>query len=121
MWYPRLYRARFLPLLHCVEDNCLKVVVATKIDLLSEHERKVKPEEGMLFAKELNKDHTSEVPFFETSSVTGQNVVRVFDYIFRVCLDDSRMQSKRRNPSVVDLQMPSKGNVPHGDAKKGCC
>ena len=116
-----LVRARFLSLLSSAEDNCLLVVIGTKCDLLSELNRGCSQEDAMVFAKEVNRRILDSVVYFETSSVTGQNANRVFEYIFTTLLPFDVLPDQLRKPcsgSTVDLE-GTKEKV--GQPKSGCC
>lgn len=111
--------ARFLPLLESAREDCLKVVVGTKSDLADS--REITPEEAKQFSREINQnvnlDKLKSDPYFETSSKTGNNVTRVFEYIFDYCLpltdDDKKYSQQKRD--TVDLSHSSTGH------KQGCC
>ena len=113
------FRARFLPLLESAREDCLKVVVGTKSDVTDS--REITPEEAKQFSREINqKIDISKLkadPYFETSSKTGNNVTKVFEYIFDYCLplsDDQKNHSHSRR-DTVQLYDTSPGN------KRGCC
>ena len=108
-------RARFLPLLDAAEEDCLLVVVGTKTDLLSESNRAVDMQEALVFSKEINKRKLNEIPYFETSSKTGHNVNRVFEYILANRLPEDGSGLKQRRTSTVDLDKAQTGNQ-----KTGC-
>ncbi|XP_077990036.1 ras-related protein Rab-20-like isoform X2 [Glandiceps talaboti] len=84
---------RHVPLLQAAEQDCLAVVVGTKLDLVRPKTRKVNNEDGEHFAVNANKSRFEDgakndirIPFFETSSITGENVNNVFTYIFETLL-----------------------------------
>lgn len=79
------HRAVFVPLLVSAQDECYCVVVGTKKDLLPSSGRSVTEEDGIRLAEEVNKTHPSQPPYFETSSLTGENVDEVFEYLFNWC------------------------------------
>lgn len=121
-------RARFQSLLEAAEENCLVVIVGMKLDLLTGSNRAVSASDGKLLAKELNKQQLAELPYFETSSLTGHNVDRVFEYIFQHCLPlDSAGNPlpcpRARCPSgTVDLgATKGKSGIPEATPKSGCC
>ncbi|EEC08169.1 putative RAB-20 [Ixodes scapularis] len=85
---------RYVELLHMVDDFALKVVVGTKTDLLKDYKRQVSSAEAEMFARNLN--HTAakdKAPYFETSSVTGNNIETVFEYIVERCYPGSPLLS----------------------------
>ena len=95
-----------MPLLDAAETSCLCVVVATKCDLLSDTVSRVPREQALQFTRSLNSGRDlPEIPYFETSSLTGQNVERVFEVIFNTVL--SHIKQK---PSTEKTQS-SKGSV----------
>ena len=115
-----------MPLLESAEPNCLCVVVATKSDLLSETPERVPMELGVRFAKSLNRNRDlSELPYFETSSMTGQNVEHAFEFIFQTVLPQAKQKQEQvtattRSKSTVDLN--STGNTPQGqNVHSKCC
>lgn len=109
--------ARFLPLLESAKENCLKVVVGTKSDVTES--REITPEEARQFSREINQNidlsKLKSDPYFETSSKTGSNVTRVFEYIFDYCLPltDSDKISPQK-PDTVDLFEKT-------SQRQGCC
>ena len=75
------------------------VVIANKIDLLEEKERKEAKALGEKFVKELNlkyKDKGFKVKFFTTSAKTGENVQSVFDYLGNSIVDYIEFRRKVR-------------------------
>ncbi|KAL5014663.1 hypothetical protein ScPMuIL_008933 [Solemya velum] len=91
--------ARFLPLLDSADPDCVKIVVGTKMDLLTGDSREVTPEEAKRFAREINStvdpSKFTRDPYFETSSLTGYNVNEVFEFIFQLCLPMSGDTKKK--------------------------
>lgn len=75
---------RYVQLLTMVDDVTLKVVVGTKSDLLKDLPRQVSTAEAEAFARYLN-PAAAAVPYFETSSATGNNIENMFEYIFEHC------------------------------------
>ena len=96
--------------------DCLSVVIGTKSDLVTPSSREVAVEEGYRLAKEVNASHTNlqEVPYYETSSITGRNVNKVFEYIFTKCLDENKTIG--RDKSTLDLEQSS-----NAKSSSGCC
>ncbi|KAL3892349.1 hypothetical protein ACJMK2_004562 [Sinanodonta woodiana] len=111
--------ARFLPLLDNANEDCLKVVVGTKLDMLQPGSREVTQEEARRFAREINSNLDQKKldrdPYFETSSKTGMNVTEMFEFIYQYCLplsEDKKISSlatKRTSASTstVDLNKPA--------------
>lgn len=114
-------RARFGSILQAANEDCLKVVVGTKLDLLDTVSRDITREEGQKLARELN-EHLDlkklpHDPYFETSSLKNENVKEVFEYIFQHCLPLSADQKKtHQEDSLVDLQKSASAGT-----KKACC
>jgi len=80
------HRAVFVPLLVSAQDECCCVVVGTKKDLIASKGRSVTEEDGIRLAEEVNKTHPTQPPYFETSSLTGENIDEVFEYLFNWCV-----------------------------------
>lgn len=118
-----MLQERYLPLLEAAKENCLLCVVAMKKDLLTGTNYAVTPEEAERFAVEMNANRYSRnahlpKPYFETSSLTGQNVHNVFEFIFQTLFGvegaNSRNAAARKGVVNVD------GNR-GGQSKGGCC
>lgn len=64
--------------------------MGTKLDLVKPDVREITREEGERFANEINehipKDRLKHIPYFETSSVTGESVEKMFEFILDYCL-----------------------------------
>ena len=91
----------FVPLLQAALDNCVVVVVGTKLDLVATGNRAVERADAVALAQELNAASTGKhEPYFETSSLTGDNVQAVFEYIFNNCLPQA---GGDHSHSTVDL------------------
>ncbi|GFS51754.1 ras-related protein Rab-24 [Nephila pilipes] len=76
---------RYIPILNDVASAKLKVIVATKSDLLETCVRQVSKEEGIELAKKSNPNldlQKHALPYFETSAKTGHSVDELFEYIF---------------------------------------
>lgn len=130
--FPYITRNRFVPLLESASENCLKIVVATKLDLVSngcKFPRKVSTEQGLQLAKILNPSLANNcyVPYFETSSLTGYNVDKVFQFAFEYFFPNaynsstptSRCNVKRDRNSIVHLEsVCSNADV---SKKNRCC
>ncbi|XP_014668560.1 PREDICTED: ras-related protein Rab-20-like isoform X2 [Priapulus caudatus] len=110
---------RFLPLVNShTEENCLIVIVGCKVHR----------ETAIALARELNPTWKPEKPppYYETSSITGENVNALFEFIFEYFLPLSESEknqynqmNKRTKHSVrdgtVDLQSKSVST------KRKCC
>ena len=95
-------------LLNSAEDDCLRVVVGTKKDLVKPETREITEEEGRRLSQELNSHldpgRLSRDPFFETSSLTSENVKEVFEFIFQHCLPlPAEYQKKNAQDSTINL------------------
>ncbi|XP_025089111.1 ras-related protein Rab-20-like isoform X2 [Pomacea canaliculata] len=110
--------ARFSPMLSAANDDCMRVIVATKSDLLEPGSREITVDEGKRLAREFNAHiDLTKVPFepyFETSSKLGTGVTEVFEYIFQHCLPLSDEQ-KKRHTDIIDLV-----DAPRGQDKTKC-
>ncbi|XP_070208202.1 ras-related protein Rab-20-like isoform X2 [Littorina saxatilis] len=102
--------ARFTPMLGAANENCLRVVVGTKMDTVTPETREITVEDGKRLAREFNEhidiSKTPFEPYFETSSKDGRGVQDVFDYIFQYCLplsDDQRKSQSKVSRSTIDL------------------
>ena len=95
------------------------------MDLLSKTPRKVSQQDGLLLAKKINSSRPQELPYFETSSLSGQNVNRLFEYIFDTLLplkEGEQRYHRRTNPGVVNLEDNAKPGEAEGQpAKSKCC
>ncbi|XP_071144432.1 ras-related protein Rab-20-like [Mytilus galloprovincialis] len=119
-------KSRFVPLVdQATEDNCLKVIVGTKLDLLEPSKRKVTVDEARKFSREINPNieyaKLKHDPYFETSSLQGINVDEVFEYIFGHCLplsDVERIKMKNKTRGTVDL---GESTAMTPEKKGGCC
>ena len=111
-------RARFLPLLDSAKEDCLKVVVGTKSDIMES--REITSDDARQFSREINQkidlSKLKSDPYFETSSKTGNNVTRAFEFIFDYCLPlkEGDMKQPLQKKDTVDLY----DRKPH---KSGCC
>lgn len=112
-------QTRHIPLLEAADENCLVVTVGTKLDLVSPRSRQISNDAGEQFAVIANpsrfkdEDNTAlRIPFFETSSLSGENVDSVFLYIFNTLLPLDRegnpinpSAGRSQPPGVVDLEI----------------
>ncbi|XP_071109379.1 ras-related protein Rab-20-like [Haliotis cracherodii] len=113
--------ARFNPLLSAAHEDCLRVVVGTKLDQVTPTSRAVTIEEGVKLAKELNEhldiSKLPRAPYFETSSLNGHNVKELFECIFQYRLPISDADRTRQVKDTVDLYETGSS----GSKKGGCC
>ncbi|XP_069105492.1 ras-related protein Rab-20-like [Argopecten irradians] len=116
--------ARFIPILDSALENCIKVVVGMKKDLIdADRTKEITAEEATKFSREINSNidlsKLPHAPYFETSSLNGFHVTNVFEYIFNHCLPLTDAQKKQVDHSgTVDLSKPSAVN---GTGRKKCC
>ncbi|KAG8195702.1 hypothetical protein JTE90_002965 [Oedothorax gibbosus] len=106
---------RYIPILNDVSSAKLKVIVATKSDLLETNIRKVTEDEGMELAHKSNPnlDFTNSfVPYFETSAITGHNVNKLFEYIFTYFYpfgdDSTKLNNCIRDSIILEKDEPAK-------------
>lgn len=100
-------RAVFIPLLESALEDCACIVVGTKSDLVSSGDRVISVEDGIALSMEVNKTHPGEKPpYFETSSLTGENVEEVFEYLFNWCSPKMAAVQSANGPTKVDLEGP---------------
>ena len=84
-----------------------KILVGSKLDL-SEEKRIVTEEEGQNLADKNN------MPFYETSSKTGENVEKIFFILAQNIYENLSNENINDNASVKIIQNPER-------KKKGCC
>lgn len=104
------HRAVFIPLLSAANEDCCNVVVGTKKDLVASQGRSaITIEDGFTLAQEVNKTHPDRPPYFETSSLTGDNVEEMFEYLFKWC--EPKMAAGRPNAGIsVAKDTPASGS-----------
>ncbi|KAJ8322058.1 hypothetical protein KUTeg_000529 [Tegillarca granosa] len=92
-----------------------------KLDLMTPESRDITLEEGKKLARELNENidisKLPSDPYFETSSLNGQHVNEVFEFIFQHCLPLTEAQRKaafEKNSGTVEL-------TEKDSTKKSCC
>lgn len=117
--------ARFTPMLSGANEDCLRVVVATKLDLLSPEKREISVEDGKRLARELNEhidlSKSKCEPYFETSSKLGEGVDEVFEFIFQHCLPLSAEQRKKQDKVHRDtIDLLDDNHQPPQGKKCGC-
>ena len=121
---------RHLQLLEAAEPNCLVCVVGTKRDLVTDSTREVSEKSAKALATEINvskgraPETLSQIPFFETSSKTGENVDEVFDFILHTCLpldDENKAALSVRKRTGVDLEQRDAVATQSRSKKGGCC
>ena len=84
-----------------------KILVGSKLDL-SEEKRIITEEEGQNLADKNN------MPFYETSSKTGENVEKIFFTLAQNIYENLSNENINDNASVKIIQNPER-------KKKGCC
>ena len=116
---------RYTSLLETAAENCSIVLTGTKKDLVTDSNREITAEAGIVKAKELSdrwnsKEHPSgRTPFFETSSLTGENVQQLFEYIFETLthtVDRKECDSKE----TVDISKDKMNSNSTSKSKCGC-
>lgn len=118
-----ILQSRFVPLLDAAEEYCLKVVVGTKLDLVTPATRQVMPIEGQALAKMLNPDLTEHIPYFETSSLEGTKVDETFEFIFKCALlSDPKMENgpSDKLTESITLHKPIQTSA-ENEEKTKCC
>lgn len=100
------------------------------MDLVTNQNRGVSQEAGQELAKKQNenKDRSLEsltqIPFFETSSKTGHNVDKVFEYILENCLplnDHATAQKYTRKSTGVELEAGGTASSKKSNSGGKCC
>ena len=92
--------------------------MGTKSDVVDS--REITAEDARQFSREINQkvdlSKLKSDPYFETSSKTGNNVTRVFEYIFDYCLPltDGDKRQPQQKKDTVDLYETRQH-------KHGCC
>ena len=134
-------REIFIPLLQDSVDNCLTVVVGTKVDLLETDGRQVRTSEGVELAVQQHefqlqralkhdpntylKDLDGSKLYYETSSKTGANVDELFADVQRMLLANfekvpgtTSKKSAKSGEKVVQL---GEGASTSNTGSKSCC
>jgi len=119
-------KTRFLPMLSSAKDHCIYVVVGTKLDLAQPDATQIEQvdsEEAKRFALEINSHLPEEsfasgiVPFFETSSKSGDGVDNLFTFIFEHLLERTEDE-----PAVETVNPGELGTEKTAEKKeKTCC
>ena len=124
-----IFSTRFIALLQTAEPGCLKVVVGCKSDCLPTEKRAVRLQECQNLALQLNPGHSDMActPYFETSSLKGLNVERVFEFIFSHCLpltgpraDAKRAEIMKLKNSARTVRLEKDGDSPVSVSKCAC-
>ena len=72
---------------HCGFQNTVVIVVANKIDLrIEDNNDMIMNEDGIELVKSLAEDFKQDIPFYETSALTGENIKAIFENICRYYL-----------------------------------
>ncbi|KAJ8020778.1 Ras-related protein Rab-20 [Holothuria leucospilota] len=116
--FQRLHE-RYIPLLESAKDDCLLCVTGMKLDLEPSAKFRVPSSEAEDFSARLNFDRYKNQdryrkPFFETSSLTGEGVNEVFEFIFKTLLTNGKPLAPQK--SLVDLE-----KTPQPREKPACC
>lgn len=119
---------RYTALLGTAAENCSIVLTGTKRDLVTDSNREVTFDEGVKMAKQLSerwnsKEHPSgKAPFFETSSLTGDNVQAIFEYIFETLTltVDSKSGVVQDTVDLGRDTRRDKSNVSQAESKSKC-
>lgn len=132
----------FIPLLQDSVDNCLTIVVGTKLDLLETEERQVRTSEGVELAVQQHqfqlqralkhnpqtflKDIDGSKLYYETSSKTGSGVDSMFEEIKSILLANLEKagSSSAKKPATkggASLQLGDRTNGPAASGNKSCC
>ncbi len=91
------------------DPNIIKVMVGNKVDL--EHERKVTSEEANELAQE------SEMPYFETSAKTGQNIQELMSYLMKE-IYNKKFQSAENVNRLQSVKIKRNSSAPTGSPQK---
>jgi Ras-related protein Rab-20 len=90
----------------------------------------VSQETGQELAKQLNEnkhrplESLTQLPFFETSSKTGENVDKVFEYILENCLplnDHATAQKYIRKSTGIQLEPGTTNSCDSNTSGGKCC
>jgi len=117
-------RNRFVPMLEYAEKDCLIAVVGTKHDLVNRAMSKRCSALVKNFMKSLNEQLTdcSQIRYFETSSLSGHNVDKVFECIFELYFSRiSKIKLKkvhRGNAAVPNISLNTSSKKPE---QVSCC
>ena len=84
------------------------IILGNKVDI---KERVIKSQEAKEFAKEKN------LPYFETSSMTMQNINEAFESMVKMILESGNENYLKRSESKFELKNYNQIKI----RKKGCC
>ena len=93
-------------------------------------DREVSQQEAREFCSEINHEYLSKLgnaslPFYETSSKTGENVKETFEFIFEQCLsalsDEYRIQDRGTLRLHNEAPAEEKAGKASTSPKKKCC
>jgi small GTP-binding protein len=93
----------------------IMIILGNKIDI---KERSIKSEEGMKFAKD------KDLPYFETSSITMQNINEAFEKMAKMILESQNENNLKRSVSKTKLKKDKHKNKKEEEKNKssgGCC
>lgn len=111
---------KYLPILNSMNSSKLRVIVGTKCDLLSSQKRQVSAMEATELANKLNpriQEMTGFIPYFETSSKSGTNVDKMFEFIFEHFYPNSGSEPR---PVSTENNISLSNNVAQ-PVKSSCC
>ncbi|XP_074656321.1 ras-related protein Rab-20-like [Tubulanus polymorphus] len=99
---------RFIPLLENGTENCVKVVIGTKSDLIAGGSgRRVTERQAFEFTRTINNLSTAApratVPYYETSSLTGDNIDVAFQKVFATVTEFYPPKNDAAENDTVDL------------------
>ncbi|XP_022106242.1 ras-related protein Rab-20-like [Acanthaster planci] len=127
-----LLSERYLPLLDAAKEDCLLCLTGMKLDLTNDKAR-VDRQQAEKFAVQVNEPRYRDAaeaglpkPYFETSSLTGENVDKVFEFIFSTLLpvtkDGTSIQRKASQQSrgIVHVEADD-DQSPQMSKSKSCC
>ncbi|KJE90134.1 hypothetical protein CAOG_01483 [Capsaspora owczarzaki ATCC 30864] len=122
---------RYVKILESAEPNCVVTLVASKSDLVESHPtlRAVSESDAREYAR------VHDYGYFETSSMTGKNVLPLFESIALTCLGSQMTEEERTSDarsatpsSAATTNTPANDRIRLHDApsgaqanKAGCC
>ena len=89
----------------------IMIILGNKVDI---KEREIKSEEGIKFAKD------RDLPYFETSSITMQNINEAFKKMVKIILKSQKENKLKRSESKTELKKDKHKKEQKGSSG-GCC